>query len=344
MPEDRPVWAVLPASGTAREVAEVAAWMESAGIAGVFAPQLYGAPWPTLAAAACATDRLQLASGVALATTRSAFETAMTAVDLDRLSGGRFVLGLGSGNAETVKGLYGTPYEPPVERVGEVVSIVRAATRAVQSTSTEEWHGRFYGLEPRLLEPVPAVARPGFPIWVAALRTGLARLAGQRADGLIGHPMWTADWAAKVINDVLEPALRAGGRARRDFHVNMWVPVAIHADEETALADARRTVAFYASTAQYEQYFAAQGFAVVARRARDARSSEGPDAAADVVPNAMATKFVHVGSSERVAKELAELWALADSLCILPPQFAPPNRLVEYQSSILDMLPMLPKG
>ena len=72
-------------------------------------PQVYGPPFTSLAVAATVTKRIQLANGIAIGLTRSPFETAMAALDLDHLSQGRFVLGLGTGPMQWTKGYYGCP-------------------------------------------------------------------------------------------------------------------------------------------------------------------------------------------------------------------------------------------
>ena len=77
------------------EVFTQARQVEQIGMAGIQAWQVWAAPWPTLSHCAAVTERVQLASGLANALTRSPFETALTAIDIDRLSGGRFILGLG---------------------------------------------------------------------------------------------------------------------------------------------------------------------------------------------------------------------------------------------------------
>ena len=75
-------------------IAQIAQQAESQGVVGLFAPQVYGPPFIPLAVAAGATEKLLLASGIAIAAARSPFETAMAAIDMDRISSGRFVLGL----------------------------------------------------------------------------------------------------------------------------------------------------------------------------------------------------------------------------------------------------------
>src|SRR3989304_4542652 len=77
-----------PPGGPPGALAVQAKMFEAAGLEGLFAPQVYGPPFVPLAAAASVTERVRLASGIALAFVRSPFETAMTAIDLDRISGG----------------------------------------------------------------------------------------------------------------------------------------------------------------------------------------------------------------------------------------------------------------
>src|SRR5437667_2444550 len=98
---------------------------EQAGLEGLFAPQVYGPPFVPLAAAAAVTTRVKLASGIALAFARSPFETAMAAIDLDRISGGRFILGLGCSIRSWSEGFFGMPYGRPLEHMREVVEIIR---------------------------------------------------------------------------------------------------------------------------------------------------------------------------------------------------------------------------
>ena len=98
---------------------------EQAGLEGLFAPQVYGPPFVPLAAAAAVTTRVKLASGIALAFARSPFETAMAAIDLDRLSGGRFTLGLGCSIRSWSEGFFGMPYGKPLEHLREVVELIR---------------------------------------------------------------------------------------------------------------------------------------------------------------------------------------------------------------------------
>src|SRR3990172_12201851 len=90
----RRYWGIGPGNLPAAAVPAEARMQEDAGLDGLFAVQVYGTPFVPLAAAATATSRIRLASGIALAFTRSPYETALHAMDLDQMSGGRLTLGL----------------------------------------------------------------------------------------------------------------------------------------------------------------------------------------------------------------------------------------------------------
>ncbi|MGH7803292.1 MAG: LLM class flavin-dependent oxidoreductase, partial [Candidatus Binatia bacterium] len=117
-------WAVvepMPADELRRVVGE----LEGAGLDGIWVPQIFSPPFPTMAAAAMATSSLKIGSGVALAFTRSPLETALNALDVDLLSGGRTVLGLGTSIRDLNEQFHGVSYGKPIAHLREVVRIVR---------------------------------------------------------------------------------------------------------------------------------------------------------------------------------------------------------------------------
>ena len=98
------------------------------------------------------------------------------------------------------------------------------------------------------------------PIYLAASGPKMLQLAGEIADGVIGHPIWSIQWATKKVPEQLKVGLDRGGRERSDIHVNHWFWVTPNRDPIQSVEDARACVAFYAGIEQYEAYFAAHGF------------------------------------------------------------------------------------
>src|SRR3990170_1418766 len=266
MVSKRPYWGTLSANYPGELLVAMARQQEEIGMEGLFAPQVYGPPFVPLAAAAAVTSRIKLASGIALAFARSPFETAMAAMDLDRLSGGRFTLGLGTSVRAWSEGFFGMPYGKPLEHLREVVTIIRAVIQKAHIGELKGFEGKYHKLDLRDFQPLARPLRTDLPIWVAALRQPLLRLGAEIADGVIGHPIWSVRWATNEAAQALKEGLATAGRPRSDVHFNVWLFVAPNRDRRQSIEDARATVAFYGGASQYEEYFAAHGFRDEARR------------------------------------------------------------------------------
>jgi probable F420-dependent oxidoreductase len=333
MSRARPLWSVItpmPAS----LISLLAKQAEDSGVEGLFAPQVYGPPFITLAAAAVGTERIKLASGIAIAPVRSPFETAMAAIDMDRLSGGRFVLGLGTSVHAWTSGIFGTPKYKPVSHLRETVAAVRHIVAGAHTRLTP-FEGEYYRADFRELQPSAPPVRERIPIWIAALRSKMTALAAETGDGLIGHPMWSVPWTLEKMKPEFEAALAGHGRKRTDVEVNLWPWVAPNENEPEAIDDARPTMAFYGGIQQYEPFFEAHGFGDVARRLQAGVGSGSYTSVAHLVPDEMVRTFVAVGAPEKVREQIEPLWQFADSLCLVPPIYAlPMEKVMGYYQAI----------
>jgi len=269
---------------------------------------------------------------------RSPFETAMAALDLDRIAGGRTVLGLGTSVSAWTRGVFGAPETKPVTHLRETVAAIRHIMAGAHR-GLAPFEGTYYRADFRELQPMQPPLRERIPIWIAALRAPLLRLAAEVADGLIGHPMWSVPWTLERMRPELESALARFGRRRDGFEVNLWVWAAPNRHETEAIDDARPTVAFYGGIAQYEPFFEAHGFGEVARRLQAGVRQGDYRTVASLVPDEMVRTFVAVGDPERVRARVEPLWSFADSLCIVPPAWAlPQDKLLAYAGAIADAL------
>ena len=140
-------WALLGGGSVDAVRADVDRFV-TAGVSGVFAPQVFAPPWAMLGAAASCGD-LEIASGIAMAFVRSPLETAMAALDLDRLSGGRFSLGLGSSVRDWTESRFGVASSRPVARLRELVQLIRRLTDPEQQAEIGKFDGEFYQLDLR---------------------------------------------------------------------------------------------------------------------------------------------------------------------------------------------------
>ena len=308
---------------------------EDAGLEGLFAPQVYGPPFVALAAAAAVTTRVKLASGIALAFVRSPFETVMAAMDLDRISGGRFVLGLGSSVRSWSEGFFGMPYGKPLEHMREIVELIRMVNAQAHTGQLKSYDGKYHTHDFSELQPPPPPVRTEIPIWIAGLRGPLVSLAAEIADGVIGHPIWSIPWLTKEIPLSLARGLKRGGKQRSDVEFNAWLWVAADNDRAQAVNDARATVAFYAGVEQYEEYFAAHGFREEARRLQEGVKRGDYLGSSHLVPDEMAETFVVCGAPAEVRKKVEPAWEVADSLTLVPPAYGlSPDKLMRYVGGI----------
>lgn len=331
-------WSVLTPA-PAPMLTQQARLMEEAGIDGLFAPQVLGPPWIPLAVAAGVTEKALLGSGIAIAAARSPFETATAALDMDRVSGGRFVLGLGTSVMSWTKGVFGNPVEKQISHFKETVAAVRHVIAGGHKGNLAPFEGEYYRADFREMPIFAEPVREKIPIWVAALRSRMVKTAAEVGDGLIGHPMWSIEWSLERMRPEFETALAAAGRSRSDVEVNLWYWAAPSENVKQAIEDSRPTMAFYGGVAQYEAFFAWHGFGDVAKKLQAAVQSGDYRKAAPLVPDEMVKTFVAVGGPDEIRERFAKVAGFADSLCVVPPGYTlPPERVMEYGMGIAAAL------
>jgi alkanesulfonate monooxygenase SsuD/methylene tetrahydromethanopterin reductase-like flavin-dependent oxidoreductase (luciferase family) len=206
----RRLWTVL-APLPAPMLTALAQLAESRGVQGIFVPQVYGPPFVTLGAIAAVTEWVQLASGIAIAPVRSPFETAMAAIDLDRISNGRFILGLGTSVHAWTQGVFGTPKYKPVSHLRETVAAVRHIIKGAH-TGLTPFEGEYYRASFRELQPTQPPVRDEIPIWIAALRAPLVRLAvpgNDAANRAVGGVLPQHDVAAALADTAKAQPLKS---------------------------------------------------------------------------------------------------------------------------------------
>ena len=336
MKDKRRYWGILtplPSAILAQMVKEA----EALGLEGLWVPQLYGPPFVTLAAAAMASQRLKLGSGVALAFTRSPLETALSAIDLDIISGGRAVLGIGTSLRWWNEACHGVTYGKPLKHLREVVRIVRELIAGAHTGKLGRIEGEYHKLDLSNFKTLGPPVRDRIPIYLPAVFESAVRMAAEIADGLPGHPIWSARWLANEVKQTLEVSLNKASRKRSDFDLNVWVSVAIDKDRKRAIEDARATVAFYAGFSQYEKYYATHGFGPQARAISQASQRGDAAAAIKAVPDEMVNTFAIAGTPDEARERVEQLWQTADSMTLMPPLYSLDlGKIAGYQKAISD--------
>jgi alkanesulfonate monooxygenase SsuD/methylene tetrahydromethanopterin reductase-like flavin-dependent oxidoreductase (luciferase family) len=315
--EDRRWWGVMPIL-PAPVMGGIAKQMEAVGFEGCFSLQIYGPPFVPMAAVAAMTDTLKVSTGIAVAGTRSPVETAFAAMELDTISGGRFVLGLGTSLHSAVCGIYGEPKRKLLTHLREVVKVVRYVN-ANAHKGMEPVHGEYFNAEwTEMMLTAPPV-REEIPIWIAALKDKLTSMALEIGDGLMVHALWTVDYTVAKKN-FIEAELARFGRKRSDVEVNAWPWIAINDDKQQAINDSRATVAAYVGYKEYEAFFDAIGFGDEARACQLAGGEHGD--VTSVIKNVsdeMVEAFVKCGPVDEVLEKIEPFWDVVDSLCPMTP-------------------------
>lgn len=251
-----------------RRVAEDARLVEALGYDGLVVEETKDDPYVVIALAAQATTTLRLGTAIAMAFPRSPTITAMSAWTIQKLSGGRFTLGLGSQVRGHIVRRFGLAYRPAGPWMRDYVRAVRAVWRAWQERRPLEFESEHYRLSLMvpLFDPGP-IAHPDIPIHVAAVNPTMCRMAGEVADGLRPHPVCTPKYIREVMLPALAAGAKAAGRDAGGIAVAMKPLVCAAPDEATLAAkveDVRARVAFYASTPGYRAAFEAHGLGALA--------------------------------------------------------------------------------
>lgn len=334
---ERKWWGVMPVL-PAPVMGGMAKQMESAGFEGCFSLQIYGPPFVPMAAVAAMTETLKVSTGIAVAGTRSPVETAYAAIELDTISQGRFVLGLGTSLHSALSGIYGEPKRKLLTHLREVVKVVRYVN-ANAHKGMEPVHGEYFNAEwTEMMLTAPPV-REHIPIWIAALKDKLTSMALEIGDGLMVHALWTVDYTVGK-KPFIEGELARFGRKRSDVEVNAWPWVAINDDKQQAIDDSRATVAGYAGYKEYEPFFDAIGFGDLARACQLAAGEHGDVAGViDNVSDEMVQAFVKCGPVDEVLDQIEPFWDVVDSLCPMTPyRNLTMDQLTAYNMGIFAMV------
>ena len=233
------------------------------GFDGVFTFEGIGDVFVPLTLAAAATD-LTVYSNVAIAFPRSPMHVAYTAWDLQKLSGGRFMLGLGTQVKANIERRFSAQWEHPVERMTEFVAATKAIFAAWQDGERLDFRGDFYTftLMQPTFNPGPNPFGPP-PILVGALGPRLTRAVAAHADGLLLHPFMSERFLRDQTLPQVDRGLDSAGRTRDDFSIVATTIVCTGRNEDemaTAVAGTRGLLAFYGSTPAYRPVLDAHGW------------------------------------------------------------------------------------
>jgi F420-dependent oxidoreductase-like protein len=252
----------------------------------------------SLAQLAAVTSRIRIGTSIVPVFARSPANIAMTALNLDRMSEGRFFLGLGTSGQLVVQDLHGERFERPLTRMREYIDIIRKAARG----ESLDHEGAFFHTKRFRLRLTPF--RPHLPIYIAALSPLSLRLTGELADGWLPIFLAPSRMAAAVAE--LKAGAEAAGRSWREIAISPQVSIYVTDDVAAARDRERPHLAFYIGGMGvfYHQYMHRIGFGSEADRVRQAYQGRDRDRAAQLVTDEMVDAVTIIGGPQQCRDQM----------------------------------------
>jgi F420-dependent oxidoreductase-like protein len=252
----------------------------------------------SLAQLAAVTSRIRIGTSIVPVFARSPANVAMTALNLDRMSEGRFFLGLGTSGRLVVEDLHGERFGKPLTRMREYIDIVRKASRG----DALDHEGEFFRTKRFRLRSAPY--RPNLPIYIASLSPTSLRLTGELADGWL--PIFLAPARMAPALAEIEAGAKAAGRSLRDIAISAQVSIYVTGDVAAARDRERPHIAFYIGGMGvfYHQYMHRIGFGAEADRVQAAFKAKDRDGAARLVTDEMVDAMTIIGDPAACRRQI----------------------------------------
>jgi alkanesulfonate monooxygenase SsuD/methylene tetrahydromethanopterin reductase-like flavin-dependent oxidoreductase (luciferase family) len=301
-------------------VPEIASWAADAerrGVPAIWLSEAWRELSVPLTAVAAATQRIPIGTGVMQVYPAHPVVTALQAMQLQEISGGRFELGLGLGAGFVVERWFGIPYERPLRRMKEFVEVVRGAI--------DSRHGRPFSYSGDIFRihnySMPfGAGLPDVPVSVAAVGPKMLELAGEVADGVVLGAIHSPEYLAEVRRRLAAGADRAG-RDASSVTIYAISLCAASVDREESRTIARGAIAYTVQYSHYRDRMAEEGFgAQVEAIAAKVRAHEQEEALA-LIGDDMVDRFTISGTPEECRTAMSRTLSEVDVVMLTMPPF-----------------------
>jgi F420-dependent oxidoreductase-like protein len=258
---------------------------------------------------ACRTERVKLGTGIVNVFSRSPALIGQSAASLDNISGGRFVLGLGTSGHQVIEGWHGVKFERGVRRLRETMEVVRTVVRRDKLV----YEGEVFHL-PMGLKLITHPPRPRIPIYLATLTPSGVALAGELADGWL-PVFFSPGHFESAIKPQLEKGAARAGRSLDELSICVSQPVVVTDDVEAGRDAVREHMALYIGGMgsrernYYNQLFRSYGFEEEALRIQDLYLAHRRAEAKAAITPEMIDLVTIIGDLEECRRRLGELEA-----------------------------------
>jgi probable F420-dependent oxidoreductase len=312
---------------------------EDLGFAGLWTSETKHDAFLPLAIAANASHQIELGTSVAIAFSRSPMETAQTSWDLQDLSAGRFVLGLGTQVKAHITRRFSMPWDRPAARLREYILALRAIWESFQTEVPLQFEGEFYRhtLMTPFFNPGP-IEHPEIPLYIAGVNTRLAELAGELCEGFHVHPFHSPEYVRRTVIPAIAEGARQANRILDQVTLATSAFVITGENRESATEQresVRAQISFYASTPTYRTVLEAHGWEEVGERLETmAREKKWPEMPA-LITDEMLAAFAIEAAPDEIGPALKERYdGLIDRVALYLPFV--PGEHDEFWRTVVD--------
>jgi probable F420-dependent oxidoreductase len=318
---------------------------EALGYDGVVTPETGHDPFFPLVIAGEHTSKITLGTAVAICFPRSPMVTAQMAWDLQKFTGGRFLLGIGTQvKAHNVR-RYSTPWDgPAAPRLREYIEMLRAIWDCWQTGSKPSYRGKHYQFT--LMSPVFSpgpIDHPHIPIYISAVNPHNARLAGELCDGLRLHGFNTPKYLQEVIMPAVEAGAAKAGRSMKDIDIaglGFLITGRNSAELTANAAPVRRQIAFYASTPSYKPVLDVHGWGDVGDRLLEMSRRGEWAAMSELITDDMLEEFCTIATHDDLVPKVLKHYGGITTRAA----FGIPTRSPEDEAALRSMIQQLQRA
>ena len=299
---------------------ELIAEAERIGFDSVWTSEAYGSDAVTTSAWILAhTKRIRVGTAILQMPARTPTMTAMTAISLDHLSGGRFIVGLGPSGPQVVEGWYGASYAKPLTRLREYIEIMQKVAAREAPVTYEGYHYNlpYKGADStglgKALKPILHAERR-IPIYTASLQHKSVALSAELTDGFF--PFWLDPEKADYFEPWIAEGLAKANKPRSAFDTAPFVGVVMGDDLQACRNMLKPMFALYIGGMGarnknfYNEYATRNGYGDAARKVQDLYLDGKKEEAAAQVPDALVDAVALVGPKDRI-KDRLQAWIAA---------------------------------
>ena len=317
-------------------IGPMAKMVEDAGFESCWAAETTNTAFISASVAVQHTEKNGVGTAIALAFPRSPTITAMTAWDLDELSGGRFTLGLGTQVKRVNENRFSVPFEHPAPKLKEYAQAMRTVWAANRGDDVV-FEGRFYNVTMPTFHGQSQPHRRDVPIYFAAVGEVMCKACGEVADGLLGHPLASPKYLEEVVRPAVEAGAEKAGRKAEECNITASPMISISDDVDLARREVKLQIAFYATTRTYKRILEIHERGHIVPDLRSAFEAKDKEKMIELIDDELCDAIAVAGSKEEV-KERVKAWeGLADRIMVAGPWYGPkPERMFENYQALVE--------